>query len=213
LNIGIIGAGNVGTAFAKRLGAAGHQVMLSFHRDSGELEATARRYGARSGTPAEVASFGEVVVLSVPWGTVELALRQAGPLHGKVLWDCTNALTPDYTGLEVGTTTSGGEIVQRLVPGARVVKGIPPSAQLLLSDDPTIGGTPVGCFLCSDDAAAKATVSQLASALPTQVVDFGPLANARFAEPAMMVIVRLGFGQNRGYRIGLSLLSEDQAAR
>lgn len=210
MNIGIIGAGNVGAAFAERLGAAGHQVMLSFNKDGAELKATARRYGARSGTPAQAVSFGEVVVLSVPWGVVELALRQAGPLQGKILWDCTNPLTPDMTGLAVGTTTSGGEIVARL-SDARVVKGIPPAAPLLLSDTPTIGGKPVGCFLCSDDAAAKATVSQLASALPTEVVDFGPLANARFIEPAMMVIVRLAFGQNRGYRLGLSLLWEDSA--
>lgn len=150
MNIGIIGAGNIGAAFAKRLGAAGHQVMPSFHKDSGELEATARA----PAPPSQAASFGEVVVLSVPWSTIELALRQAGPLYGKVLWDCTNALTPDLTGLDVGTTTSGGEIVAHLAPGARVVNGIPPSAPLLLSDNPTIGGKPVGCFLCSDDAAA-----------------------------------------------------------
>jgi predicted dinucleotide-binding enzyme len=65
--------------------------------------------------------------------------------------------------------------------------------------------------VCSDDAAAKATVMPLASALPAQAVDFGPLTNARFAEPAMMVIVRLAFGLDRGYRIGLAPLAEDAA--
>ena len=213
MKIGVIGAENVGAALAKRLGMAGHQLMLSFSKEASDLEATARRYGARTGTPAEAASFGEVVVLAVPWGTVELALRQAGSIEGKVLWDCTNALTPDYTGLEVGTTTSGGEIVQRLAPGARVVKAIPPSAQILLSDDPTIGGKPVASLLCSDDAAAKATVMPLVAALPADPVDFGPLANAHCAEPAMMVIVRLAFGLNRGYRIGLALLAENAATR
>jgi predicted dinucleotide-binding enzyme len=130
MNIGIIGAGNVGGALAKRLGGAGHAVMLSFSKDRGALQATAHRYSARAGTPSEAVRFGEVVVLAVPWAVVEVALRQAGPLAGKVLWDCTNALTPDYTGLEVGTTTSGGEIVQQRAPGARVVKGIPPAAHL-----------------------------------------------------------------------------------
>jgi 8-hydroxy-5-deazaflavin:NADPH oxidoreductase len=211
MKIGIIGGGNVGAALAKRLGAAGHQIMLSFNKDADELAATARRYGARSGTPSDAASFGEVVVLAAPWGVVELALRQAGSLHGKILWDCTNALTADYTGLEVGTTISGGEIVARLAAGARVVKAIPPSAQLLLSDNPTVDGKPVAALLCSDDAAAKAVVTSLVTALPAQAVDFGPLSNARFAEPAMMVIVRLAFGLNRGYRLGLALLSENPA--
>lgn len=211
MKIGIIGGGNVGAALAKRLGAAGHQIMLSFNKDAEELAATARRYGARSGTPSDAASFGEVVVLAAPWGVVGLALRQAGSLHGKILWDCTNALTADYTGLEVGTTISGGEIVARLAAGARVVKAISPSARLLLSDDPTVDGKPVAALLCSDDAAAKAVVTSLVTALPAQAVDFGPLSNARFAEPAMMVIVRLAFGLNRGYRLGLALLSENPA--
>jgi 8-hydroxy-5-deazaflavin:NADPH oxidoreductase len=211
MKIGVIGGGNVGAALAKRLGMAGYEVMLSFNKNAGELAETARLYGARVGTPIEAVSFGDVVVLAVPWGVVELALGQAGSLDGKILWDCTNALTPDYSGLEVGTTTSGGEIVAGLAPGARVVKAIPPSAQLLLSDDPLVGGRPVASLLCSDDDIAKATVAQLVEALPAQAVDFGPLSNARFAEPAMIVIVRLAFGLNRGYRIGLSLLAEDAA--
>jgi predicted dinucleotide-binding enzyme len=208
VKIGVIGAGNIGTALAKRLGVAGHQVMLSFNKDQRALEAAARAFGARAGTPREAAAFGEVVVLAAPWGAVKIALQQAGPINSKVLWDCTNPLTPDYTGLEVGTTTSGGEIVASLVPGARVVKAIPPGAQLLMSDDPTIAGKPAVSFLCSDHAAAKALVAPLVAALPAQVVDFGPLANARFAEPAGMIIVRLAFGLNRGYRIGLALLEE-----
>jgi 8-hydroxy-5-deazaflavin:NADPH oxidoreductase len=99
MKIGIIGGGNVGAALAKRLGAAGHQIMLSFNKDAKQLEETARRYGACTGTPSDAASFSEVVVLAVPWGVVELALRQAGSLRGKILWDCTNALTADYSGL------------------------------------------------------------------------------------------------------------------
>jgi 8-hydroxy-5-deazaflavin:NADPH oxidoreductase len=123
MKIGIVGSGKVGSALAKRLGAAGHQTMLSFNKDANELNATARRYGARTGTPSDAASFGEVVVLAVPWNGVKLALRQAGSLQGKVLWDCTNALKADYTSREVGTITSGGEIVSRLALGARRTSG------------------------------------------------------------------------------------------
>jgi predicted dinucleotide-binding enzyme len=52
----------------------------------------------------------------------------------------------------------------------------------------------------------------LVGALPAQAVDFGPLSNARFAEPAMMVIARLSFGLNRGYRLGFALLTENTVA-
>ena len=54
-------------------------------------------------------------------------------------------------------------------------------------------------------------MTSLVTTLPAQAVDFGPLSNARFAEPAMMVIVRLAFGLNRSYRLGLALLSENPA--
>jgi predicted dinucleotide-binding enzyme len=212
MKIGIIGAGNVGAALAKRLGMAGHQLMLSFSRDATALETTARRYIARSGTPAEAANFGEVAVLATPWAAVDLALSQAGPLRDRVLWDCTIPLTLDYGALVVGTVISGGEIVAERARGARVVKAIPPAAQLLLSDDPTVDSKPAAMFICSDDACAKALVMPLAASLPAQAVDFGPLANSRYAEPMGMAIVRLAYGLNHGYRIGLALLAEKAAA-
>jgi 8-hydroxy-5-deazaflavin:NADPH oxidoreductase len=208
MQIGVIGGGNVGTAFAKRLGKAGHKVMLSFSTDMSQLDANARRYGAIAGTPKDAAKFGEVVVLAVPWSAVELALQQAGSLDGKVLWDCTNALKPDYSGMAVGTTTSGAEIIAGLARGARVVKAIPPAAQLLMTDEPTVERRSVTSLVCSDDSGAKAIVMPLVSALPAHPVDFGPLVNARYAEPAMMAIVQLAFGLKRGYRIGFSFLWE-----
>lgn len=208
MKIGIIGGGNVGAAYAKRLGMAGHQILLSFSRDRGQMEETARQFGARVGTPKEAAQFGAVVVLAVPWQVVEQALREAGSLEGKILWNSSNALTSDYKGMAVGTTTSGSEIVASLARAARVVAAIPPAAMLLLSDDPTVNGKPAVSFVCGDDADAKAKVMPLVQALPAQAVDFGPLAIARFAEPAGMVIVQLGFFLNRGFRIGLSYLEE-----
>ena len=42
VRITILGAGNVGSAFARRLAARGHDVTLAFSRDRRKLEATAR---------------------------------------------------------------------------------------------------------------------------------------------------------------------------
>lgn len=206
MKIGVIGAGNVGTALAKRLGAAGHQVMLSYSRDAEKLSAAAKTFGAATGSPSEAVAFGDVVALTVPWVGIEDALKAAGSLTGKILWDCTNALKPDLSGLAIGTTTSGGETVARLAPGARVVKGIPPFAELMHSADPTVGGTPVGVFMCGDDAAAKAIVQPLIEALPTTVVDAGPLQNARYAEPAAFLLIPLAYSLGMGSRIGLQLI-------
>lgn len=206
LRIGIIGAGNIGTAIAKRLIPHGHEIILSYSRDPVALEAAAVALGARSGTPREAVAFGDVVALTVPWSTVFDALAQAGPLGDKILWDCTNALNADMSGLVVGTTSSGGEEVAKFAAGGRVVKGIPPFAQLLHSDDPTVGGRPVGVFVAGDDAEAKRVVADLLSALPAAVTDVGTLDAARFIEPAMMLLVRLAYGQGLGPRIAFDLI-------
>ena len=213
MKIGIVGSGSVGAALAKRLGAAGHQTMLSFNKDANELDATARRYGAPTGTPGDAVSFGEVVAIAVPWSMVKLALRQAGPLQGKVLWDCTNAITADYAGLEVGTITSGGEVVSRFAPGSRVVKAIPPSAQLLLSDDPVVDGKPVACLLCGDDGRGQGhgeAVGERASSASGGFRTTRERAVRRACDDGDCTSGT--FGLNRGYRLGFALLGENTVA-
>ena len=161
MKIGIIGAGNVGTGIAKHLIPHGHVVTLSFSTDVAQLATTARSIGALSGTPAEAARFADVVVFAVPWGVAQEALRQAEPLDGKVIWDCTNSLKPDFSGLQIGTTTSAGEEVARMAPTATVVKAIPPFAEVLHGPPLPKGAPKHTTFVCGDDAAAKRTVSEL----------------------------------------------------
>ena len=70
MNIGIIGAGNVGTGICKRLAAHGHPILVSFARSQDKLDAAAQAigHGARPGSTAEAARFGEVVIVATPWG-------------------------------------------------------------------------------------------------------------------------------------------------
>lgn len=90
--IGIVGAGHIGGGIARQLTSAGHEVMLSFSRTPGALERLTAAIGAAAavGSPAEAVDFGEVVVVSVPWSVLPLALEQTGPLSGKVVIDTTN---------------------------------------------------------------------------------------------------------------------------
>jgi predicted dinucleotide-binding enzyme len=208
VKIGIIGAGSLGTAIAKRLVLAGHDVMLSFSRDRQRLNATAKRFGAQAGSVHEAVEFSEVVALVVPWQAVPQALDEAGALDSKILWDCTNGLNADFSGLELGFTTSAGEWIQSRVPAAKVVKGIPPFADLLHADDPTIGGIPAGAFVCGDDPRARATVRSVLEALPTRVTDAGSMDGARYVEPTCYLLLRLALQMKMGPRIGGALLTE-----
>ena len=209
VNVGIIGAGNVGTGLAKHLIPNGHAVMLSFSLDMDKLKATAAELGARVGTVAEAVQFADLVVLATPWTVTSDALGQTGSVQGKkIMWDCTNALKPDLSGLAIGTTTSGAEEIAKLAPWATVVKAIPPFAQMLHSPGMLIGEHRPGVFVCSDDADARAVIARLVDEIGAQPVDAGPLALARYAEPAAMLLVQLAYQQGLGARIGLSLLHE-----
>ena len=69
MNIGIIGAGNVGGALGQRWAAAGHIIKFGA-RDTSKPEVVAllRVAGSRAsaGAVAEAAAFGDVVVLTTP---------------------------------------------------------------------------------------------------------------------------------------------------
>lgn len=206
MNIGIIGAGNVGTGLAKRLVPKRHEVMLSHSRDVAKLKGAAASLGATAGSVAQAAAFAEVIVLATPYTASVDALRQAeSPASGEILWDCTTPLKPDFSGLLIGTTTSAGEEVANIAPWARVVKAVPPFAEVLHSDNMNIGGGPPGVFVCGDDRDARECIAKLIQDIGAEPILAGPLEYSRFIEPANMLLVALAYRSGYGPRIGLSL--------
>ncbi|MBV9559668.1 MAG: NAD(P)-binding domain-containing protein [Bradyrhizobium sp.] len=205
MKIGILGAGNLGTGLAKRLIGRGHDVMLSFSKDVKQLAKAADSVSARSGQAAEAADFADVLILCPPWSAVPQAVGQAGSLANKIIWDCTNPLKADLSGLLLGFSTSAGEEVARLMPAAKVVKAIPPFAELLHSPASAEAVRPA-VFVCGDDADAKETVSRLVSDISAEPIDAGPLSTARLTEPASLLLVQLAYKQGLGPRIGTGLL-------
>jgi predicted dinucleotide-binding enzyme len=208
MNIGIIGSGNMGANMGKSWAAKGHKVLFSFAKNPDDLKAVATAAGptARAGTPTEAVSFGDVILLAVPWAAVPVALREAGKLAGKVLFSCVNCLKPDFSGLVLGTTTSAAEEIARLAPGAKVVEAIPPMAQILASESHRLTRQQLSTFYCGDDAEAKKQVAQLLIDLDLDPVDAGALTSARFIEPAGMLTVQLAYGMGLGPMIGMRLL-------
>lgn len=213
MKIGIIGAGNVGTGIGKRLAAKGHDIVVSFARSPEKVSQAAATIagGAKAGTPDEAVAHGDVVIIATPWGATLEAVRQvAAGLSGKVVWDTTNPLKADMSGLEIGLTTSAAEEIAKAAPGALVVKAVPPFAEVLHSPSTTINGHQPGVFVCGDDATARVTVLGLVGEIEADGVDAGPLALARYTEPLGMLLVQLAYVQGMGARIG-SVLIRDHA--
>src|SRR5262245_2313636 len=93
MRIGIVGAGMIGATVAKLWVAAGHEVRLA-SRHPEELQPLVKKLGVRAaaGTPTEAATFGEVVMLTVPLAAIPgLAGDLAPLLAGKVVLDTANA--------------------------------------------------------------------------------------------------------------------------
>lgn len=119
MRIGIIGAGHIGGNVARRLALAGHEVMVSFARDQASLAALAAEIGGMVAEPSDAAR-ADVVVLSVPWGVIDDALRAAGPLDGRIVIDTTNQFGRGEA-LDLGGRTAARVNSERM-PGARYAK-------------------------------------------------------------------------------------------
>ncbi len=207
MNIGIIGAGNVGGALGKGWAAAGHTVKFGV-RDSHKPEVLEllKLIGGRAsaGSVAEAAAFGEVVVLTTPWNATQAALASAGNLAGKILVDCTNPLKEGLAGLSIGHTTSAGEEVAKWAKDARVVKAFNTTGANNM-ENPDYGKDRIVMFIAGDDAAAKATVKKLAENLRFEPVDAGSLEQARLLEPLAMLWIHLAFKQSLGRNFAFKL--------
>jgi hypothetical protein len=151
---------------------------------------------ASAGSFRDAAEFGELVVLATLWTGTENAIRLADPelCVGKVVIDVTNPLLfapNELPRLALGHTDSGGEQVQRWLPGARVVKAfnIVGNAHMV---DPDFPGGPPDMFICGDDAEAKATVAGICTSFGWPAIDIGGLSGARVLEPMCILWVMYG---------------------
>jgi predicted dinucleotide-binding enzyme len=207
MRIGVVGTGNIGSGLGSLFAKNGHEVMFSYSHDLQKIQRAVNEAGpnAQSGTPEQAARFGDIVVLAVGWGAVKEALQAAGSLDGKTLVSCVNPLTRDFSGLEVGTTTSGAEEIAKLVPGAHVVEAfLNIFAGILHSGTMLFGANVPSVFYCGDDLASKSAVARLITDIGLEPVDSGPLKNARFVEPTAMLLLQLGafLGMAKEWRPG-----------
>lgn len=204
MKVTIIGTGNMGKGFAKQFSAAGHQVQV-VGRDATQADEVARTYGARA-VAAAAGADADVIVVATGYADAVPALKALGTLAGKVVVDITNPLTADYMGLTIGHTTSAAEEIAKAVPGARVVKAFNTVFAQVLAEGARIGQAQVPVFVAGDDAAARATVAQLAKSAGFDAIDAGGLKNARYLEPLAGLNIYLGYGAGLGTGIAPTFL-------
>jgi 8-hydroxy-5-deazaflavin:NADPH oxidoreductase len=202
MKIGVFGTGDVGKALGKAFVTLGHEVMMGSRSAANEkATAWAKEMGpkASTGTFAEAASFGDLIVLATLGTANEEALRSAGleRFRGKLVIDTTNPL--DFSGrlpkLAVGPADSGGEQVQRLLSGAKVVKAFNTvgNAHMFL---PSFPGGPPDMFICGNDEEAKKKTAAILADFGWGVVDVGGIEASRYLEGMCLVWVLYGIRTN-----------------
>jgi len=176
MNIGIIGAGNIGANAARLFANAGHRVAISNSRGPQSLAPLVATLGSNvtATTVDDAAKFGEVVLLAVPWRAPE-ALPSAELLEGKIVIDAMNHYTSTGNVHDLGNSTSSEEVAKRL-PGARIVKAFNTMYfEILRTGGRKDPKDRLVLFVAGDDAEAKAVVSKLIEDIGFAPIDTGSL--------------------------------------
>ena len=182
MKIGIVGSGHIGGTLGVLWAKAGHEVLFS-SRHPDQLTDLVKRAGplARAGTPREAAAFGEVVLISVPYGALPQVGRDlAAELAGKVVLETGNPY-PSRDGamaepaLEKGT----GEASAEFLPGVRLVRAFNTVPAAALASGANRAGERIAIPLAGDDQRALEVAARLVRDAGFEPVVVGPLASAK----------------------------------
>jgi NADPH-dependent F420 reductase len=206
MKIGIIGTGDVGGTLGMRWTKKGHEIMFGIRdRQSQNVQKLIQvNKNLEFGDIMETVAFGDVIVLAVPWTSVEETIRKAGNLSNKILIDPTNPLTPDLKGLALDNS-SAAEKISNLANSAKVVKAFNMIGAKTLNNL-IFDSQRADVFICGDNSYAKQIVRELAIDIGFDVVDVGPLVNARMLEYLALLWIELAFRQQLGPNIAFKLL-------
>jgi hypothetical protein len=188
VRIGIIGAGMIGSTLAKLWVDAGHEVCVA-SRHPENLKALVEHLGKRAtaGTPMEAATFGDVVMLTVPPKAVpDLARDLAPSLAGKVVLDTGNAYERrDGDAARHAARHSQGSAgwAAAMFPGSRWVKAFNTVNFKTLQSEAHREGDRVGIPLAGDDPNALESAAVLARDAGFDPVIVGSLERGKEFEP------------------------------
>jgi 8-hydroxy-5-deazaflavin:NADPH oxidoreductase len=205
VQIGILGGtGPQGRGLARRLAAAGHEVVIGSRSaeraekiaaDYAEIQGAGRICGANN----SAAAAADLVIVTVPYdGHAALLSSLTNELAGKIVVDCINPLGFDKQGpfsLRIAAG-SAAEEAQQLLPGSTVIAAFHHVSAVLL-DDPSIDHFDDDVLVLGEDREAVAVVCELASAIPgARGIYAGRLRNAGQVEALAANLIAI----NRRYK-------------
>jgi 8-hydroxy-5-deazaflavin:NADPH oxidoreductase len=188
MRIGIVGAGMIGSTLAKLWIDAGHEVRVA-SRHPETLLPLIERLGARAsaGSPVDAATFGDVVMLTVPLKAIPELVGDLAPLLvGKVVLDTGNAYDQrdGPVAREASAHRQGSSgWTAAMFSGSRWVKAFNTVYFKTLEREAHRKGERVGIPLASDDSGALAIAAGLVRDAGFDPVIVGLLARGKEFEP------------------------------
>ncbi len=203
MKIGVLGSGTVAQTLAAGLMKHGHQVKIGSRSPEKLAEWAAQNSGATTGTFADAAKFGELLILAVKGNVAAEALRLAGTesLKGKPVADACNPIedAPPVKGVLPFFTGPNESLMERLqheFPEAHLVKAFNSVGTPRMVDPQYAAGKPT-MFICGNNEAAKKAVGVIIEELGWEVADMGSAEAARAIEPLCRLWCIPGFLHNQ----------------
>jgi predicted dinucleotide-binding enzyme len=189
LKIATIGAGREGGALGTLFAKHGHPVMFS-SRHPEQLKDLVASAGptAQAGTVEQAVAFGDVILVVVPYTSVE----EIGKDYGKALAskqlvvDVSNPIARrDGDAIVKWVEEQGGAglATAKLLPGAHLVRGFNAINFARLTGDAHRPGEPIGVPIAGDDPNALALATQLIKEIGFEPVPVGGLAMGKYLVP------------------------------
>jgi predicted dinucleotide-binding enzyme len=189
MDIGIIGAGHIGSALAVRLVSLGHSVYIANSRGPETLKDVAQKTGAKPVTAQEAARHGDIIVVTIPLKNIPALPKD---LFANVADDVPVIDTSNYypllrdgqiPALETGDLTESEWVQHHL--GRPVVKVFNNIYADHLQNKGLPAGTPgrIALPVSGDDAATKQKVMALVEELGFDAVDDGSLHESWRQQP------------------------------
>jgi hypothetical protein len=183
MQIGIIGAGNIGGTLARHLAKLGHQVLIANSRGPESLTTLAAEIGATAVSVVDAAKAREIVIISIPSkAVVDLPRELFANVPSKVVVIDTGNYHPELRDGRIDAIDRGlldSQWVAQQI-GRPVIKAFNNIFAKSLHEKGVPKGTTgrIGLSVAGDSSEAKAAVLRLIDDLGFDPVDGGDLDNS-----------------------------------
>lgn len=206
MNIGVIGAGNVGRALGNAFQVAGHRVVYGVRNPESSRYRDLRESGNTQLTNIEKAVRDTAVtLLAVPWQAVKETVELIPDWDGKILIDCTNPIKLDFSGLDFEQGLSGAEQIAIWANGARVVKCFNQTGADNMIH-PHYETSKTLMFAAGDEQEAVETAIKLAREIGFNAVSAGKLHISRQLEELAWLWIHLAIKEGWGTSFAFALV-------